>query len=107
MFMYLSEFQVKPKWMAEFRETYSSTGRWVKLFSEATGYIYTELHRDVDDENRYITIDYWQSKHDYDVFREQFKDKYEKLDSECELFTKRERHLGSFERVTIQRKEQK
>lgn len=104
MYMHLSEFNVKPKWMAEFRDAYSSTGRWVKLFSEAAGYIYTELHRDVDDENRYITIDYWQSKHDYDTFREEFKEAYQKLDSECELFMKEEKHLGSFERVTIPRK---
>ena len=62
----------------------------------ADGYIRTELHRDVGDPTRYVTIDYWDSEELFNVFRETFATEFEAIDERCEALTVEETRIGSF-----------
>ena len=96
IYSYLWEFQTKKGCERRFEKNYGPTGEWVKLFRQARGYIRTELHRDIDNRGRYITIDYWSSNKAYDSFREQWKKEFNILDKRCESLMKNEISLGSF-----------
>jgi hypothetical protein len=77
-------------------EAYKPGGEWAQLFSRDPSYIGTTLLHDVDDENRYVTIDYWKSKAEKDSFRKRFSVEFERLDYRCEAFTREEQFLGDF-----------
>ncbi len=90
------EFRVKNDCAEQFESIYGPDGEWVKLFRKGNGYLRTELHRDLNISNRYITIDYWESKEAYDIFRNNFQNDFEKLDNQCEFLTEKEQFIGSF-----------
>lgn len=94
MYVYIWEYQVRPESVERFREAYARDGPWVALFQRASGYIGTELYRDVDDPYRYVTVDRWESQQAYDRFRLSFSAEFERLDAECEGFTQRELRIG-------------
>ncbi|MCH7755060.1 antibiotic biosynthesis monooxygenase [candidate division KSB1 bacterium] len=75
---------------------YRPDGPWVRLFKEGKGYIKTELHQNIENKTRFLTIDFWTSKSAYDSFRKQFSEEFEELDKVGETLTKKEIHLGSF-----------
>ncbi len=83
----------------EFLDAYGAGGEWVKLFSRDPNYIATVLLRDANDENRYITIDYWTSRRARDAFQEKYKDEFLGLDKRCAEFTSKEEFLGDFDLV--------
>lgn len=56
------EYRIKPGKKNEFENLYGSNGKWIKLFQKFPGYIKTELHRDINDPDRYVTIDHWESR---------------------------------------------
>ena len=66
------------------------------MFRRSEGYIKTELLRDVTDERRFLTLDYWKSEEDFNRFRKQHLADYERLDKEFEGFTEQETRLGAF-----------
>ena len=43
---------------------------------------------------RYVTIDYWASKAQYDAFLERFREDYAALDLRCEALTEIEERVG-------------
>jgi quinol monooxygenase YgiN len=71
-FLYLWEYLVKEDCIDRFKQYYAADGEWVKLFKKAPGFISTELIRDLEFPNRFITIDNWKSRKDRDNFRSQF-----------------------------------
>jgi len=83
----------------EFLDAYGAGGEWVKLFSRDPNYIETVLLRDADDENRYITIDYWTSRSARDAFQDKYRDEFLELDKRCEVFTSNEEFRGDFDLV--------
>ena len=83
----------------EFLDAYGAGGEWVKLFSRDPNYIETILLRDADDENRYITIDYWTSRSARDAFQDKYRDEFLELDKRCEVFTSNEEFRGDFDLV--------
>lgn len=83
--------------LAQFCLTYGPQGEWVQLFAQSTGYVKTELHRDLTNHHRFITIDYWVSKEAYKQFRKRFMQEYAALDEVCATFTAEERFIGEFE----------
>ena len=95
-FMILWEYQVKSGCESEFEEIYGAEGDWVRFFRLAAGYLGTELHRDVHNPTRYVTIDSWSYQAAYETFCEQHLSEYHALDAQCEALTERETHLGSF-----------
>ena len=90
------EFKIKPGAEAEFLARYGPDGAWAKLFRKSDGYIRTELLRDVAQERRFVTLDYWKSAEEYSKFRQEYLAEYDRLDKELERLTEDERRLGVF-----------
>ena len=97
VFVYIWEYIVKAEKKSEFERVYGPDGEWVKLFELGAGYLGTELHRDISNTHRYLTVDYWFSKKDRDNFRKNFAEEFRKLDKQCESLTEMENFLGDFE----------
>jgi heme-degrading monooxygenase HmoA len=102
MYLILWKFQVKAERITEFEQMYHSEGRWAKLFRKGIGYLGTELFRDFDDHQHYITVDRWTSVTDYELFLSKWKEEYEELDAQCTGLTKRETLLGKWESVNYE-----
>lgn len=95
-FVYIWEYLVKKECLEEFKKAYGPTGDWVQLFKKGIGYNFTELHEDVSNPQRFITVDFWDSKTDRDNFRNQFSKEFIALDKRCENFTAQEKLIGDF-----------
>ena len=98
-YVYIWEFIVAPEQRDAFERTYGPSGDWVQLFRRATGYLRTELHRDRSQPQRFITIDYWESKEAWEAFRTRFAHEFEALDGKCAAWTTHEAEIGRFEPV--------
>lgn len=97
MYRIVWAFDVKPASAQAFESAYGPAGDWAKLFRSAPGYGGTELLRDVDTAGRYLTIDRWRSREDFQRFRETFRAEYVALDARCAEWTDREELVGDFE----------
>ena len=95
-FAYIWQYTIKPTSRSDFLAAYHPKGEWAQLFSRDPSYIETVLLRDDEDENRYLTIDYWISNADRDSFRQRYSIEFEGLDVKCEEFTVAEQFLGDF-----------
>jgi hypothetical protein len=95
-FQSIWEYEVKDNFRADFIEAYKSNGLWVKLFRECEDYIKTDLKQDIDQPNRFLTIDYWQSHSAFSAMKQTIDDEYNKLDKQCEAYTLSESHIGYF-----------
>ncbi|MCG8458184.1 MAG: antibiotic biosynthesis monooxygenase [Holophagales bacterium] len=93
-FAYIWEYRVRPRRALDFENAYGPKGPWVALFERAPGYQRTELHRDRQANDRYITIDYWESAEKWQDFRESFSAEFEALDAQCEDLTLEEREIA-------------
>ena len=100
VFAYIWEYIVKDKHIATFERTYGPEGDWVQLFKKADGYMTTDLHQDIANPNRFVTVDFWATKDDRDNFRKQFSEDFEILDARCESYTDREQFMGDFNTYT-------
>ena len=61
------------------------------------GYLGTTLCRDVNESDRYLTIDRWESKQAYDELRRLHHEEYQAIDKRCEGLTESEELIGTFE----------
>lgn len=95
-FAYIWEYTIEPGRREKFLAAYNPEGEWAQLFSRDSSYIQTKLIQDINDEDRYVTIDYWKSKADRDSFRERYSNDFDNLDNRCEAFTQQEVFLGDF-----------
>ena len=99
MYTYIWEYIVIEDQLSNFKNSYGSNGAWELLFKLGNGYIKTELHHDLSNQKRLVTIDYWRTKTEYDEFRAKYKLKYEMLDKECENLTEKEKFIGDFDLI--------
>jgi heme-degrading monooxygenase HmoA len=99
MYIIIWEYQVKPERQAEFEKIYTPNGAWAGLFRKGAGYLGTELSHDETNPRRYLTIDRWESKEEYDAFISRWKDEYSTLDSQCEGLTESESCIGTFHKT--------
>ena len=97
-YTYVWEFRVDTDRVDEFVRAYGPEGDWVRLFRRAAGYVGTELLRDLEDPNRFVTIDSWESEEAWAAFLKTFARDFEELDARCEELTSREAPLGRFAR---------
>lgn len=95
-YVYIWEYTVWPEHVADFEKAYGPHGAWVTLFKRARGYLQTELHRNRNMPNRYVTIDYWESLEAWYSFRTAFSAEFDAIDAQCEYFTREEREVGRF-----------
>lgn len=93
------EFIVKDGSNSEFEKCYAADGAWAALFQRGSGYLKTDLIKDQTDPQRYLTIDYWQTREDYSEFRSNFDAAYETLDKYCEHMTVQETKIGEFTKI--------
>lgn len=96
MYVIIWEYQVKPERVADFESIYAPEGTWAQLFKKRAGYLGTELLRDSNHPQRYITIDRWVSSEAYNSFQAKWQDEYKALDEHCKDLTDCESFLGTF-----------
>lgn len=99
-FAYVWQYTIRPQRRSEFLAAYAPGGDWTRLFSRDPAYLETVLVRDVDDENRFMTIDYWTSREDRDAFRKRHAEEFDRLDARCEAYTREETFLGDFVEIS-------
>jgi heme-degrading monooxygenase HmoA len=99
MYVIIWEYQVKEEQLVAFEKIYASHGAWAELFRKEVGYLGTELLRDSNQPQRYITIDRWTSPEDYESFRSKWESEYARLDAQCEGLTEQETLLGKWESI--------
>lgn len=96
MIVIVWEFRVQPGRAAGFERAYGSEGDWALLFRRSPGYRGTELLRDPEDPDRYLTLDRWEDASDFDAFKAAHGDEYRALDAACEPLCSEERLIGRF-----------
>jgi heme-degrading monooxygenase HmoA len=90
------EYRVAPGREREFQRHYAADGTWAAFFRGARAYRRTELMRDIEDPQRFLTVDYWDDLKSYQDFRNAFRHEYEALDRQMEDLTLAEEKLGIF-----------
>ena len=98
-YIYIWEYVVREDCADEFRRVYGPEGDWLRLFRRAEGFLGTELHADINDDTRFMTIDSWVSKAAHDAFRGRFDEEFRTLDEQCEKLTISETYAGAFSPV--------
>jgi heme-degrading monooxygenase HmoA len=83
----------------EFEQAYGPEGDWARFFSQGEGYIGTELLRDVDEPDRYLVIDRWQSIQAYNDFVSEHRAEYLRRSDESALHYLQELRFGTFENI--------
>jgi ribosomal-protein-alanine acetyltransferase len=93
------EFYVRSDKRRAFEKAYGPNGDWARLFGQGEGYIRTELIRDPKTLGRYVTLDFWTSRHAHQQFKKQHLAAYKALDKKCNSLTEREQLIGEFEKA--------
>jgi heme-degrading monooxygenase HmoA len=83
----------------EFERTYGPEGEWARFFRSGTGYIGTELLKDVEIPGRYLVIDRWETSDAYNAFVEANRDEYMRRVDETSFHYLHELRFGTFESV--------
>jgi heme-degrading monooxygenase HmoA len=82
-----------------FEEVYGADGEWAKFFRRGAGFIGTELLRDVEEPDRYIVIDRWESIDAYNLFISEHQKEYLERSDESRMYYLQELRFGTFENV--------
>ena len=99
-FVYVWAYRVPSQSAERFRRLYGPEGAWVQLFRQASGYLDTHLYQDLNDRDRYMTIDRWETEEAFRSFRARFAREFEQLDGEGGDLTLEETPLGEFGSAT-------
>jgi heme-degrading monooxygenase HmoA len=84
---------------AAFEEAYGPNGDWARFFRQGAGYIGTELLRDVEESDRYMVIDRWESADTYNAFLTEHQTEYLRRGDDSRLYYLQELRLGTFENI--------
>ncbi len=96
MFVALWEYEVKPGCEERFENAYGPHGEWVWLFRNDSSYKETRLVKDVLRGGVYLTMDFWDSRSDYEEFMAAHRAEYEAIDTIAKQMTAKERRIGWF-----------
>lgn len=99
MFLVVWSYKVSIVNQYAFETMYGKNGKWVRLFNRFPDYIKTELCKDLNNENHYISMDYWNSRESYYAFRKMTEKEFTEIDKFGEKITLEETRLGEFELV--------
>jgi heme-degrading monooxygenase HmoA len=83
----------------EFETAYGAEGEWAQFFRRGTGYVGTELLRDVEQPGRYLVVDRWASREAYNAFVSEHRDEYMRRVDETAYLYDQELRFGTFENV--------
>ena len=112
-YLVIWEFHVFEVHRAAFESAYGPCGAWVRLFRRDPAFLATDLLRDDSSKNdssrngknhnainpdstRYVTVDRWQSRQAYELFRQTHAAEYQEIDARCAEWTDREVCIGSY-----------
>ena len=95
MFVVIWEYTVRPGSESAFEALYGPQGAWVALFREHSGYLDTELMRNLET-GAYLTFDHWRSEADYDAFQQAAAPRYAEIDMLGDALTLGERRIGRY-----------
>ena len=82
-----------------FEAAYGPEGEWAQFFRQGSGYIGTELLKDVEEPGRYLVVDRWESADAYNAFLAAHNDEYMRRADESRLHYVQELRFGTFENV--------
>ena len=82
-----------------FEGVYGPNGDWARFFRGGLGYIGTELLRDVEEFDRYIVIDRWETADAYNAFVTEHQEEYLRRGDDARLYYLQELRLGTFENI--------
>jgi heme-degrading monooxygenase HmoA len=82
-----------------FERVYGPEGEWAAFFRTGSGYVGTELLRDVENPGRYLVIDRWESREAYNAFAAEHRDEYMRRVDDTRFYYEQELRFGSFENV--------
>jgi hypothetical protein len=99
MFVALWEFEVKLGCEERFEKAYGPGGEWVRLFRSDSNYRETRLLRDPFHPAIYVTLDFWNSRKEYEIFVAEHSAEYGAVDEASAGLTLRERKVGWFEKA--------
>jgi heme-degrading monooxygenase HmoA len=84
---------------AEFERAYGADGDWARFFATGSGFIGTELLRDVEAPGRYVVVDRWETRDAYNEFVAANRDEYMRRVDDAVFHHTQELRLGTFESV--------
>ena len=90
-------YRVAPGCEAEFQALYAADGDWSRLFARSPSYLGTQLLRDAAETSRFVTIDRWRSREDYEAFLESDRSDYAMLDARGDALTVEETRIGALD----------
>ena len=93
-FIIIWEFRPQPEKRREFEEAYGPEGNWARVLRRGNGYVRTELHADTKSPGRYFTLDFWESRAEFETFKQSYSEEYKAMDAKCESLTMEEKFLG-------------
>ena len=82
-----------------FEGVYGPNGEWARFFRQGAGYIGTELLRDVEEFDRYVVIDRWESADAYNMFLTEHQEEHLRRTDDSRLYYLQELRLGTFENI--------
>jgi heme-degrading monooxygenase HmoA len=92
-------FRYEARDAGEFERVYGPDGEWAQFFREGRGYIGSELLRDLEEPERYLVVDRWESADAYNAFLAEHKAEYLRRSEEARLYYVHELRFGTFENV--------
>ncbi len=82
-----------------FERAYGPDGEWAQFFRQGQGYIGTELLHDVEEPERYLVVDRWESADAYNAFLAAHRDEHLRRTDESRFHYVQELRVGTFENV--------
>jgi heme-degrading monooxygenase HmoA len=92
-------FRYEARDREEFERVYGPEGAWAEFFRQGSGYIGSELLRDLEEPERYLVIDRWETAEAYNAFLAEHEDEYVRRSEEVRLHYVQELRFGTFENV--------
>src|SRR5207247_11169727 len=83
----------------EFEGVYGPDGEWAQFFRTGSGFVGTELLRDLEQPGRYLVVDRWETREAYNEFVETHRAEYMRRVDETVFHYEQELRLGTFESV--------
>lgn len=92
----LSEFVIKEEARGQFELVYGPGGAWSKLFAGYPGFHGTTLLRDMQNPQRYLTVEFWETEDQREQALAERKDEYSELDADFADWTESRIEVGVF-----------
>ena len=92
-------FRYEVRDAAAFEQAYGPDGEWAEFFRQGQGYIGTELLHDLDEPERYLVVDRWESHEAYGAFVAEHEQEYLRRADEARIHYVQELRFGTFENV--------